>query len=134
MKQADALVKRHAFSEAEQLYSRVNDIVASFSPANGPMIDVINRKYAEEEPMRCRRLELDFYANTPKYTEKLLKTMKTMRANVDSRGDKEEAVIERAAFATIALHCGKTEESGSYCKEVGCDLFLFISLFRFARD
>ena len=44
MKQADALVKRHAFSEAEQLYSRVNDIVASFSPANGPMIDVINRK------------------------------------------------------------------------------------------
>ena len=40
----EALVKRHAFSEAEQLYSRVNDIVASFSPANGPMIDVINRK------------------------------------------------------------------------------------------
>ena len=44
MKQAEALVKRHAFSESEQLYSRVNDIVASFSPANGPMIDVINRK------------------------------------------------------------------------------------------
>ena len=44
MKQAEALVTRHAFSEAEQLYSRVNDIVASFSPANGPMIDVINRK------------------------------------------------------------------------------------------
>lgn len=46
-------------------------------------------------------------------------TMKKMRDNVDSRGDKEEAVIERAAFATIALHCGSTEESLPYCKEVG---------------
>ena len=69
--------------------------------------------------MGCRRLELYFYANTSKYTEKLMMTMKKMRDNVDSRGDKEEAVIERAAFATIALHCGSTEESLPYCKEVG---------------
>ncbi|KAK8814499.1 hypothetical protein WA538_000318 [Blastocystis sp. DL] len=45
-------------------------------------------------------------------------TMKKMKDNVDSRGDKEEAVIERAAFATIALHCGSTEESLPYCKEL----------------
>ena len=50
--------------------------------------------------------------------------MKTMRDNVDSRGDKEEAVIERAAFATIALHSGSTEESAPYCKEVGIGVYL----------
>ena len=44
MKQADALVKKGVYKEAEQLYSRVHDIVASFSPKNSPMMDVINRK------------------------------------------------------------------------------------------
>ena len=44
MKQAEALVKRNALAEAEQLYSRVNDIVSSFSPETSPMVDVINRK------------------------------------------------------------------------------------------
>ena len=45
MQQAEQLKNKRVYKEAEQLYSRVNDIVSSFSPANGPMVDVINRKY-----------------------------------------------------------------------------------------
>ena len=45
MKQAEVLMQRRAFVEADQLYSRVNEIIGSFSPANSPMIDVINRKF-----------------------------------------------------------------------------------------
>ena len=63
-----------------------------------------------------------------------MKTMKAMRDNVDARGDKEEAIIERAAFATIALHSGSTEESHPYCKEVGLLCFSSYSLFRCVRD
>lgn len=44
MKQAEALMAKGVYKEAEQLYSRVHDIVASFSPVNSPMMDVINRK------------------------------------------------------------------------------------------
>ena len=44
MQQAQNLMNKGVYKEAEQLYSRVNDIVASFSPKNGPMVDVINRK------------------------------------------------------------------------------------------
>ncbi len=44
MKQAETLMTKGVYKEAEQLYSRVHDIVASFSPANSPMMDVINRK------------------------------------------------------------------------------------------
>lgn len=46
MKQAGDLVEKRVFKEAEQLYSRVYDIVSSFSPENSPMIDVVNRKFA----------------------------------------------------------------------------------------
>ena len=46
MQQAEQLKNKRVYKEAEQLYSRVNDIVSSFSPANGPMVDVINRKYS----------------------------------------------------------------------------------------
>lgn len=44
MKQAEDLMKRRVFKEADQLYSRIHDIVASFSPENSPMMDVVNRK------------------------------------------------------------------------------------------
>ena len=44
MQQAETLKKKRVYKEAEQLYNRVNDIVSSFSPANGPMVDVVNRK------------------------------------------------------------------------------------------
>ena len=44
MKQAETLMTKGVYKEAEQLYSRVHDIVASFSPANSPMMDAINRK------------------------------------------------------------------------------------------
>ena len=44
MKQAEVLKSKRAVKEAEQLYSRVHDIVSSFSPENSPMIDVVNRK------------------------------------------------------------------------------------------
>lgn len=101
-------MQRRAFVEADQLYSRVNEIIGSFSPANSPMIDVINRK----------KLEVYYNSSRPQDITKLLQVMQTMRKNVDSRNDKEEALIERIAFANIALHVGKTEESGSYCREL----------------
>ena len=44
MQQAETLKNKRVYKEAEQLYRRVNDIVSSFSPANGPMVDVVNRK------------------------------------------------------------------------------------------
>ena len=44
MQQAETLKNKRVYKEAEQLYNRVNDIVSSFSPANGPMVDVVNRK------------------------------------------------------------------------------------------
>ena len=65
-----------------------------------------------------RRLELHYKSNKPKDIAELLKLMRTMKQNVDSRNDKEEALIERVAFANIALHVGNTEESGVYCREV----------------
>ena len=48
--------------------------------------------------------------------------MQTMKQNIDSRNDKDEALIERVTFANIALHIGKTEESGIYCREVGIEM------------
>lgn len=45
MRQAKDLVEKRVFKEAEQLYSRVYDIVSSFSPENSPMLDVVNRKF-----------------------------------------------------------------------------------------
>lgn len=65
-----------------------------------------------------RKLEVYYNSSRPQDITKLLQVMQTMRKNVDSRNDKEEALIERIAFANIALHVGKTEESGSYCREV----------------
>lgn len=50
MKQAEDLMSRRVFKEAEQLYSRIHDIVSSFSPENSPMIDVVNRKFVLRSP------------------------------------------------------------------------------------
>lgn len=114
MNQAESLVKRGAYPEAEQLYNRVNDIVSSFSPANSPMIDVINRKCGLCASLMYRKLEIYFHANPAQ----LFSTMKTMRSNVESRGDKDEAVLECLQFATLSLHQGKTSESGVYLNAV----------------
>ena len=72
--------------------------------------------------MMSRRLELYYNSNKPKDVTEILKIMRTMKQNVDSRNDKDEALIERVAFANIALHVGKTEESGIYCREVGIEM------------
>lgn len=45
MKQAEDLMSKRVFKEADQLYSRIHDIVSSFSPENSPMVDVVNRKF-----------------------------------------------------------------------------------------
>jgi len=72
--------------------------------------------------MMNRRLELHYNSNKPKDITELLKIMQTMKKNIDSRNDKDEALIERVTFANIALHIGKTEESGIYCREVGIEM------------
>ena len=41
-----------------------------------------------------------------------------MKKNVDSRGDKEESLIERMEFANILMHMGNIGESAKICKEV----------------
>ena len=116
MQQAAMLTKKKAFKEAEQLYTRVSDIVSSFSPANGPMIDVINRKYIWILwKLSFRKLELFFLSNRK---EDVLKTIDIMKKNVDSRGDKEESMIERLEFANILMHMGNIGESGKICREV----------------
>lgn len=78
--------------------------------------------------MMNRRLELHYNSNKPKDITELLKIMQTMKQNIDSRNDKDEALIERVTFANIALHIGKTEESGIYCREVGIEMWLDPSL------
>lgn len=50
--------------------------------------------------------------------EDVLKTIDMMKKNVDSRGDKEESLIERMEFANILMHMGNIGESGKICKEV----------------
>ena len=121
MQQAESLVKRGAYPEAEQLYSRVNDIVSSFSPANGPMVDVINRKFGFPFHLTNRKLEVYFHSNP----SLLFSTMKTMKSNVESRGDKEETMLECLQFASLCLYQGKTSESSAYVN--------YVRAFSFAR-
>ncbi|KAK8828760.1 hypothetical protein WA577_000241 [Blastocystis sp. JDR] len=105
MKQADTLVKKGVYKEAEQLYSRVHDIVASFSPKNSPMMDVINRK----------KLELFYRSNKPKEVKALISEM---TKNVDSRGDADERILERMEFVNVLLHMKNTADCAPIVKEL----------------
>ncbi|OAO13436.1 hypothetical protein AV274_4881 [Blastocystis sp. ATCC 50177/Nand II] len=105
MKQADTLVKKGVYKEAEQLYSRVHDIVASFSPKNSPMMDVINRK----------KLGLFYRSNKPKEVKALISEM---TKNVDSRGDADERILERMEFVNVLLHMKNTADCAPIVKEL----------------
>lgn len=116
MQQAEQLKNKRVFKEAEQLYSRVHDIVSSFSPANGPMIDVINRKYSLLDSLKLyRKLEILYHSNRVAEAVELINTMKK---NTDSRGDQSESIIERLEFTNVLMHMGNTTESSKIVKEV----------------
>ena len=49
--------------------------------------------------------------------------MKVMTQNVDSRGDKEEAAIERMEFVSILMHMGQISACSEFCNEVCAPYF-----------
>lgn len=73
----------------------------------------------------CRKLELFFLANRK---EDVLKTIEVMKKNVDSRGDKNESILERMEFMNVLLHMGCISDSSKICKEVR-----YIICFQIAR-
>ena len=115
MKQAEDLMSRRVYKEADQLYSRIHDIVSSFSPENSPMIDVVNRKFAWSCLYQPRKLEL--YTRSNRIADAVA-LIKKMNKNVDSRNDPIEAQIEKREFVNVLLNLGQITEAGLYSKEV----------------
>ena len=105
MRQAKDLVEKRVFKEAEQLYSRVYDIVSSFSPENSPMLDVVNRK------------KLELYTRSNRVSDAIA-LIKKLNQNVESRGDQVETQAEKSEFVKVLLNLGQVMEAGVYANDL----------------